>query len=201
MPQTWINPIAWDVNLTHKLVKAGWSHIQIDGEGGCVDERHLLSMAILQKAGVLTPIFRIPPHGAYLFDKILKLGGTQFLLSGGYTHAFVKDVSQKLVEHGDSSANIYVMIESRHELESSSRITSLPYITGFHFGLVDLAKESGTADWRDAQMWQEKLAIAISEIKKEGKTCGSYFLPLWQGSEFEAQLDICSYSIDEFCRR
>lgn len=201
MPQTWINPIAWDAGLTHKLLAAGWSHIQIDCEGGCVDERHLLMMAHLYKSGLLTPIFRIPPQGVYLFDKVLKFGGTQFLLSGGYTHEFVEDISRKLTEHGDSSANVYVMIESKKELESFSQLSSLPHISGFHFGLVDLAKATQMTDWRNAHTWSKTLASAITQIKREGKTCGSYFLPAWRGSDLEAQLDICSYSVDEFCRQ
>ncbi|CAM3983996.1 hypothetical protein [Bordetella tumulicola] len=201
MTQAWINPIAWDLNLTHQLLKAGWSHIQVDCEGGFVDERHLFAMVLLQKAGVLTPIFRIPPHGEYLFDKVLKFGGTQFLLSGGYTYQFIEGISTKLAESGEPSANIYVMIESAQELESAPQLSSLPHIRGFHFGLVDLAKESKVDDWRNVNVWQRGLASAIAQIKKEEKTCGSYFLPTWRGSEFEAQLDICSYSVNEFCQK
>ncbi|WP_028603015.1 hypothetical protein [Ottowia thiooxydans] len=196
----WINPISWDLNLVNKLKKVGWSHFQVDCEGGCVDERYLQAMTMLEQHGVLNPIFRIPPNGAYLFDKIKKFGGRNYLISGGYTLEFIEYISSSLTDHGETKTGIYVMLESRADFSLIESIAKMPNVFGFHFGLVDLSKDFRIEDWRDVSAWPDRLASVVSTVRAHGKTVGSYFLPEWKNSVFQDQLNVRSFSADEFCK-
>lgn len=204
MEERWINPIAWDLNLVERLRLAGWRNFQVDCEGGAMDERYIFAMAQLGRLGAIDPVFRIPANGRYLFDKAIKFGARRLMLSGGYTREGLEDMLRALGTRAhagaDAAAACYVMIESAAELAAIDQIASMENVTGIHFGLFDLSRDLGIADWRDVSVWERHLSEAMDRVRAMDKTCGSYCLPSWRASGYVRRLNVQSYAADEFCR-
>ena len=104
----------------------------------------------------------------------------------------------KVARAAAAEVQIIPMIESRASIASIEAIAQVAGVSGVHFGLYDLCKERGIANWRDVSALPSELLDHAQALTSRGLTAGTYMLPQWRGTHWPRHFDVLSYTLPEF---